>query len=182
MEITTPDGLWAWLEERHAQPESVLLVTWKASNRDRYVSRDEVLDALIAFGWVDGRRYKLDDERTMQLISPRQQQAFAQTYKERAERLVAESRMRPSGAAAVERSKRSGRWNESDEVDRLSVPDDLAAELDARGATDWWAQAAPSYRRNVLRWVAAAKRPPTRARRVTIVADHAARGTKVPNY
>ncbi|MEL6721013.1 MAG: hypothetical protein AAFO82_09695 [Bacteroidota bacterium] len=38
---------------------------------DKYVSREEVLDELICFGWIDGIRRKLDDKRTMQLISPR---------------------------------------------------------------------------------------------------------------
>ncbi|MEE2974189.1 MAG: hypothetical protein VX831_02990, partial [Candidatus Thermoplasmatota archaeon] len=72
VEVSSPNQLWDWLHTEHSQHESVWLVTWKVANRDKYVSRDEVLDALIAFGWIDGRRMKLDEERTMQLIAPRQ--------------------------------------------------------------------------------------------------------------
>lgn len=69
VEITNADELWEWFEENHAQDESIWLVTWKAVHRDKYTSRDQVLDALIAYGWIDGRRLKLDDDRTMQLLS-----------------------------------------------------------------------------------------------------------------
>ena len=60
VEITEPQSLWSWLAKHHTQIDSVLLVTWKAQNRERYVSRDEVLDALIAYGWIDGLHYAHD--------------------------------------------------------------------------------------------------------------------------
>jgi uncharacterized protein YdeI (YjbR/CyaY-like superfamily) len=182
VEIETEGALWAWLSHHHSQPDSVWLVTWKARHPDRYVSRDAVLDALIAHGWIDGRRLKLDADRTMQLISPRQQQAWAQSYKARAARLEAEGRMHPAGRAAVARGQDSGLWHASDPVDALVDPDDLLAALEHAGAAAWWRAAAPSYRRNILRWIATAKRPETRAKRLEIIASHAARGEKVPQY
>jgi len=182
VEIASDAALWEWLGQHHGRSDSVWLVTWKAAYPDRYLSRDAVLDALIAHGWIDGRRLKLDDARTMQLISPRQQQAWAQSYKIRAARLEAEGRMHPAGLAAVAQGKQSGRWHESDPVDALVVPDDLAEALAALGATDWWQTAAPSYRRNVLRWVASAKRAETRRSRVETVATAAAKRQKVPQY
>ena len=108
VEVRSVAELWSWLDANHEQGDSVLLVTWKARRRDRYVSREDVLDALLAHGWVDGRRYALDDDRTMQLISPRKQQMWAASYRERAERLIAEDRMRPPGLTAIERAKGAG--------------------------------------------------------------------------
>lgn len=75
IEITSKDQLWRWLAKNHAQTESVRLVTWKAAHPDKYVSCEEVLDALVAHGWIDGRRFKVDEKRTVRLISPRKQQA-----------------------------------------------------------------------------------------------------------
>ena len=46
--------------------------------KDKYVSSDEVLDALLAYGWVDGRRYALDEHQTMQLVCKRKQQTSLQ--------------------------------------------------------------------------------------------------------
>lgn len=182
VEVASEQALWDWLGQHHARPESVWLVTWKAAHRDRHVSREAVLDALIAHGWIDGRRLKLDEGRTMQLISRRRQRAWAQSYKTRAERLEAEGRMHPAGLAAVEEARRGGRWGAVDPVDALLDPDDLVEAIEARGAGAWWRAAAPSYRRNVLRWIAAAKRPETRRTRIEAVASRAAEGQKVPQY
>jgi uncharacterized protein YdeI (YjbR/CyaY-like superfamily) len=182
VEVASEQALWDWLGQHHARPDSVWLVTWKAAHPERYLSREAVLDALIAHGWIDGRRLKLDDARTMQLIAPRRQQAWAQSYKDRAARLEAEGRMHPAGRAAVAEGRQSGRWHDSDPIDALIDPEDLVQALDTRGATAWWRAAAPSYRRNVLRWIAGARREPTRHARIETVAAAAAKGEKVPQY
>ena len=182
VEITEAGALWRWLSRFHGQDASVWLVTWKAQHRDRYVSREEVLDALIAHGWIDGVRRKLDADRTIQLISPRRQQVWAQTYKNRAERLLAEGRMHPAGEAAIASAKSLELWDALEHVDALEMPDDLTEALQDAGAGAWFKAAAPSYRRNVLRWIAGAKRPETRANRIATVTSHAAEGRKVPNY
>lgn len=182
VEVHSEADLWAWLANHHAQENSVWLVTSKAQHRDRYMSREAVLDALIAHGWIDGRRLKLDDDRTMQLISPRKQQAWAASYKTRAARLEDEGRMHTAGQAAVARGRASGLWHTSDPVDALVDPDDLLIALEQAGGLVWWQNAAPSYRRNILRFIAAAKRPDTRSKRIAVAASHAARGEKVPQY
>lgn len=177
VEVDSAAALERWLAENHARAGSVWLVTWRKHTGARYLSTGQVLDALIAWGWVDGRRMKLDADRTMQLIAPRAEETWAQTYKDRAARLIAEGRMRPAGLAAMERSKRLGLWDAMADVDALIVPDDLAAALAASPSAErFFSAAAPSYRRNVLRWIAQAKRPETRARRLAeVVARSAAR-------
>lgn len=182
VEVDSAQGLWDWLAAHHGQAGSVYLVTWKAAHRGKYVSRDQVLDALLAYGWIDGRRLKLDADRTMQLIGPRKRQAWTATYRARVARLEAEGRMQPPGIKAVVAAKAAGLWEAHQDVDALQEPEDLIAALEALEATAWWQQAAPSYRRNVLRWIAGAKRPQTRAKRVGTVAGHAARGEKVPQF
>lgn len=181
VELTSETAPWDWLGANHAGG-SVWFVTWKAAHRDRYLSREQVLDALIAHGWIDGRRMKLDANRTMQLVSPRAQGRWARSYRARAERLIAEGRMRPSGQAAVDAARRDGTWEVRNGVDDLVVPEDLRAALTRHGGGDWFDASALSYRRNVLRCLASAKRAETRARRIGMIADHAARGEKVPHY
>mgnify|MGYP000041225570 CR=1 FL=1 len=183
IEVDSAAALWAWLAAHHGQAEGVWLVTWKKADPGRYVSREAVLDALIAYGWTDGRRKVLDDLRTMQLISPRRQQVWAESYRTRAARLIDEGRIQPPGLAAIEAAQAAGTWDGRPEVEALQVPDDLAVQLAAApGAGAWFAQAAPSYRRNVLRWLAGAKRAETRARRLAEIAGRAARGEKVPQF
>lgn len=180
IEIQSREALWSWLDANHARGASVWLITWKAAHPTRYVSRDEVLDALVAHGWIDGIRRKLDDARTMQMISPRQQQIWAASYQKRAARLIEKGLMRSPGLAVINEAKASGLWNARADIDALSLPDDLGAALGS--GRDWFDTSAPSYRRNVLRWISTAKKPQTRAKRVGIVAEHAKQGLKVPNY
>ena len=79
VEITTEHDLWAWLSHNFGSQGSVWLITYKKSTPQKYLSREQVLDALIAYGWIDGIRRKLDDKRTMQLISQRKTQSWSAT-------------------------------------------------------------------------------------------------------
>ena len=96
----------------------------------KYLSTGDVLDALIAHGWIDGRCKMLDDTRTQKLIAPRQTQALAKSYKDRAAKLKAEGRMHPAGRAKIEEGKASGLWSSYDDVDALIAPDDLIQAID----------------------------------------------------
>ncbi|MEO1238238.1 MAG: YdeI/OmpD-associated family protein [Pseudomonadota bacterium] len=180
VEVASAADLRAWLAANHGQEASVWLVTYLAAVPEKYLSRDAVLDELVAYGWIDGIRRKVDSERTMQMISPRKVEYWAQSYKDRAARLEAEGRMAAPGRASVERGKASGLWDFMADVDALIVPDDLAAALTAAGAD--FEAFAPSYRRNVLRWIKLAKTDATRSKRIQKAAETAARGEKMTNF
>lgn len=47
IEVAGADALWDWLDRHYRQQESVWLVTWKKAVPEKYVSREEVLDALV---------------------------------------------------------------------------------------------------------------------------------------
>ena len=181
VEITSLAQLRDWLEMNHARGESVWLVRYKQSVPEKHVDRLAVLDELLCFGWIDGLARKLDAERTMQLISPRRQEAWAQSYKDRVERLEVEGRMAEPGRAAIARGKAGRLWDAYVDSDRLLIPPDLADSLACKpAARHFFETTAPSYRRNVLRWVGAAKRPETRTRRVAEIVARCTRGEKVP--
>jgi uncharacterized protein YdeI (YjbR/CyaY-like superfamily) len=183
VEVRSAQDLRHWLEANHAQSDSVWLVTFKKHTGTAYLSRSEVLDELLCFGWVDGLARKLDADRTMQLISPRQADAWTQTYRDRAARLEREGRMQESGRAAIARSQAAGLWMAHLDVDALVVPSDLASALQALPpAYTCFIAFGPSHRRNVLRWIASAKQSATRAKRIAITVALAAEGKKVPQF
>ena len=179
VEVTSAAALRRWLEEHCHQEHSVWLMTFKKTAGERYVSNAEVLDELVAFGWIDGIRQKVDDERTMQLISPRRTKPWAKSYKDRAARLIAEGRMSPVGQAAIDEAKSSGAWDQMNEVDAFVMPDDLHDALVRKApALENFLAFPPSTRRNILRWIALAKKPETRARRIARIADDASTGVR----
>ena len=105
------------------------LVTFKKSVPEKYVTRWDVLDELLSFGWIDGIRRKLDDDRTMQLITPRRVEHWAKSYKDRIEPLIRDGRVHSSGLKSIKAGKKSGLWDFMDDVDNLIIPDDLAKGL-----------------------------------------------------
>ena len=180
VEVASVDDLHAWLLAHHGQAQAVWLVTWKKVVPDRYVTSEQVLDELIAFGWIDGIRRRVDDERTRQLVSPRRTQPWARSYRQRAERLHAEGRLQPSGLRSVERARATGMWDAMADVDDLVVPDDLAAALAGRPpAAAHFTGFPPSTRRNVLRWIASARTGVTRAKRIALTVEEAQQGRRV---
>jgi uncharacterized protein YdeI (YjbR/CyaY-like superfamily) len=181
VEISSQEELRSWLLNNHLQSESVWLVTFKKSVSDKYLSRWEVLDELICFGWIDGIRRKLDDQRTMQLISQRKVQHWASTYKERAEKMIGAGKMHESGLNAIASSKSKGLWNFMDDVDHLIVPKDLSdALLKLDGVAVFFDSINDSSKRFVLRWIQLAKTEKTRKKRIAELAQLSSKGEKLP--
>ena len=180
IEVSSIQELSNWLEKNHHQKESVWLVTFKKIVPEKYLSTSDVLDLLLCFGWIDGVRRKLDDTRTMQLISPRRIEHWAKTYKDRAERLISEGKMQDAGFLSIQLSKEHELWDFMDEVDRLIVPDDLEKELNRyNGATEFFHSINDSSKRFVLRWIKLAKTEKTRMARISQLALLSAKGEKL---
>lgn len=159
----------AWLEANHDSSEGAWLVTHKkTSATGPYVSWTEIVDELIAFGWVDSVQKRVDEDRSKLQITPRKPKSkWSRVNKERVARLIAEGRMAPPGIATVELAKETGTWTALDAVERLEEPDDLKAALDAEpDARRHYDAFPPSSRRAILEWVTSAKRPATREARI----------------
>jgi len=180
-EVDSPKQLRKWLMKNHTQKDAVWLITFKKTEKDKYVSRDEVLDELLCFGWIDGIRRKLDDKRTMQLIAPRRVQHWAKSYKERAAKLIKADRMHQSGLDSIKAGKESGLWDFMDDVDNLIVPKDLEEALKKMDdAIDFFHNINDSSKRFVLRWIKLAKTNKTRENRIHKIAKLSSIGEKLP--
>jgi len=170
----------AWLEANHATARGAWLVTWRPRTGRAYLDYDAAVEEALCFGWVDSTGGSFDDDRGKLYFAPRKPRSgWAATNKARIERLIADGRMAPAGLAAIERAKANGSWELLDSVERLEVPDDLAAALEShRAAASNFAAFPPSARKMLLGWVALARRPETRASRITQVAEAAARNER----
>lgn len=180
MQVASQEELRQWLTENHAQEESVWLVTFKKEDKEKYLSTSQVLDELLCFGWIDGIRRKLDETRTMQLISPRKTQHWTRTYKDRAQKLIDKKLMEPAGYASIKAGKQSGLWHFMDDVDALLIPKDLEAALnDKPTAFEFFVNINPSSKRFVLRWLKLSKTEKTRLKRIDQLVTLSAKGEKL---
>jgi uncharacterized protein YdeI (YjbR/CyaY-like superfamily) len=168
VEISSATQLRAWLEQNHAQKESIWLVTYKKEVIEKYVSTQEILDEILCFGWIDGVRRKVDEEKTMQLIAPRQVQHWTKTYKDRFAKLEEEGRMTDAGREAVLLSKQNGLWDFMDDVDALIKADDFVKCLEENPpAMTYFDAFGASSKRFMLRHIKIAKTAETRAKRIS---------------
>lgn len=166
----------AWLAANHATSPGVWLVQWRTSTGRRRLEYGEAVEEALCFGWIDSLGKRLDDERTMIMMSPRRAgSGWSRSNKERLERLIAEGLMAPAGLRSVEVAKASGGWELLDDVEALVVPPDLSAAL-ARDADAGagFAVMAPSAKKAILLALKTAKRPETRARRLAAAVAQAA--------
>ncbi|GHB34122.1 YdeI/OmpD-associated family protein [Mongoliitalea lutea] len=180
VEVSSQQDLRIWLEKHHQKEESVWLVTFKKSVPEKYVSTSEVLDELLCYGWIDGIRRKLDEDRTMQLISPRKAEHWAKSYKDRAAKLMENGKMTEAGMKCIELSKQAGLWDFMDDVDKLIIPEDLLKGLNQyQGAEEFFHSINDSSKRFVLRWLKLAKTEKTRNTRIQQLSELSAKREKL---
>jgi uncharacterized protein YdeI (YjbR/CyaY-like superfamily) len=173
----------AWLARHHASSGSVWLVIHK-KGRGPHVPYDDVVEEALCFGWVDSLVRKLDDRRSMLLLAPRKPgSAWSKPNKERVARLVASGAMTPAGLAKVAAARADGTWTKLDAVEALEVPKDLAAAFRSHaGSAAHFAAFPRSAKRGILEWIEQAKKPETRAKRVTETAALAARNERANQW
>jgi uncharacterized protein YdeI (YjbR/CyaY-like superfamily) len=164
----TRDEWRAWLAGHHDTSTGVWLVSAKKATGQPRVEYDEAVEEALCFGWIDSVARTLDETRSMLRFSPRKPRSgWSRSNKIRIERLAAAGLMTPAGQARIDAAIADGSWTQLDAVENLEVPEDLAhacaAYPNARANFDAFPRSA---RRGILEWIAQAKRPETRARRV----------------
>jgi uncharacterized protein YdeI (YjbR/CyaY-like superfamily) len=181
VEISSSEQLRDWLRKNHTKKESVWLVSYKKDIIEKYVSTNEILDELLCFGWIDGVRRKLDHEKTMQLIAPRQVQHWTKTYKDRFVKLETAGRMTDAGREAVLISKLKGLWDFMSDVDALIKPADFIKCLEENSpAISYFDAFGASSKRFMLRYIKIAKTASTRTKRIMEITLLAQQNKKLP--
>ena len=93
---------------------------------------------------------------------------WSKPNKDRVARMTAMGLMHPAGLAKIDQAKADGSWSSLDGVEELEVPPDLRDALALFPNAALHFEAFPrSVKRGILEWILVAKRPNTRANRVS---------------
>ncbi|WP_104522735.1 YdeI/OmpD-associated family protein [Blastococcus atacamensis] len=158
-----------WLEEHSATAPGLYVKIAKKGSGVPSVDWAGMVEVLLCFGWIDGRANRLDDSWYLQRVTPRRPRSvWSLKNVETVARLTEEGRMRPAGLAAVEAAKADGRWERAYAGPAtITVPDDLAAALDAAPAVRAAFDALSAAERYAVLWrVQTAATAQTRAKRI----------------
>ena len=167
--FTTAAEFETWLESEHDKADGIWLQIAKKDSGKSSVTYHEALDIALCFGWIDGQRKKLNEEYFQQRFTPRRKQSpWSEINVGKVQKLIEAGKMREAGFKEIERAKADGRWDAAyQSQSKITVPDDLQAELDANpDAHEFFKTLNSQNRYAVLYRLQSAKKPKTREKRL----------------
>ena len=166
--FSRPEHFRTWLELHHESECELIVGYYKVASGRESMTWSESVDQALCFGWVDGIRRRVDDERYCIRFTPRRKVSkWSDVNLKKVEVLQSAGLMHPAGLAAHERrieGRRAG-YSYEENIQALSKE----AEVEFRSHAAAWSffeGLPPSYRKKILRWLTGAKRQDTRARRL----------------
>lgn len=178
-------GEWRrWLKKHHQAETAVWLIYYKKTSPNHNLTWSEAVDEALCFGWIDSVKKTLDEERFIQFFSKRKPSSgWSKINKAKIEQLVKDDKMTPAGFACIEKAKQNGSWFLLDTVEAMIIPKDLLQAFKVYpGAKTYFTGLKKAEQKIMLHWVATAKRPETRAKRIDEIASLAAQQLKPKQF
>lgn len=169
----------AWLEQHHATVSEVALVFYRKATGTPSIDYAAAVEEALCFGWIDGIKRTLDDQRYTYRFTPRRPGSrWSEANKQRIAALRAAGKLRPAGIAAIAAAEASGSWDRpARPAVPAAMPDELAAALRASPkARAAFARLPPSHQRQWQQYVHDARQAETRQRRAAKAAAQLAAG------
>ncbi|MGA9871535.1 MAG: YdeI/OmpD-associated family protein [Rhodococcus sp. (in: high G+C Gram-positive bacteria)] len=169
-----------WLVDNHTSARGVWLCSWRTTTSRPRCPYPQAVKEAICFGWIDSTNTILDEERGVQLYTPRKpKSSWTRLNRQRAAEMEARGLMTAAGRRAIDAAESTGWWTILDQVEDLEEPLDLRAALDGDPqAPSNWDSFPPSTRKQMLWWIVSAARDATRASRIAQIVDKAAIGQR----
>lgn len=163
-----------WLQENYQTSVGIWLIYYKvsyqlASGKPSILYPEAVKEALC-FGWIDSKVNSLDDGRYKQVFTPRKPKSvWSKLNKQYIQELIDQNLMTAAGLEKIEIAKQDGSWTFLDAIEELVIPPDLEQALAVNEiARKNFLRFNKSTRKNILFWIASAKRTETRLKRIEL--------------
>jgi uncharacterized protein YdeI (YjbR/CyaY-like superfamily) len=177
----TADEFRRWLAAHHASERELLVGFYKKACGKPGISYKEAVDEALCFGWIDGIKKRVDEDRYTHRFSPRAQgSTWSLINSNRVKELIALGRMAKPGLEAFERRdpKKTGIYSFEQ---RPSTWDPaLEREFKRHGpAWTFFRGQPPGYQRLMIFWVMSAKQQATRERRLAALVKSSMEGKRI---
>jgi len=178
----TPAEFRAWLDDNHESAAELLVGFMKRGTGAASITWPQAVDQALCFGWIDGVRRSLDQERYTIRFTPRKSTSrWSAVNIERARALKQKGLMTPAGLKTLD--ARTAAKSRTYSYEQAAEPQ-LEAGLEKLFRADAKARAfldgqAPSYRRKVIHWISTAKGADVRLRRLKQAMSAFAQGKRL---
>jgi len=171
-----------WLAENHEKSVELWVGFRKVTSGKPSITWPQSVDEALCFGWIDGKRRRIDAESYTIRFSPRKPGSkWSRVNLKRHAELDAAGLVHVAGRAARALWDDVKHADYSYETSRTDLDGPALAKLRANaGAWRFWQAQVPSYRKMIANWLASPKREATRAARLATLIDCCARGKAIP--
>jgi uncharacterized protein YdeI (YjbR/CyaY-like superfamily) len=157
-----------WLAKNHATARKLFVSFYKKHTGKAGATCDEAVEEALCYGWIDGVKKRVDDEKFMHRLSPRKAKStWSRINVQRAIALIDAGKMAAPGLKAFEarEAKRTGIYYEQEHPGLSAI--DKKRFMENAKAWKFFSNQPPGYQRLAGFWVSRAKREETRLRRLT---------------
>ncbi len=158
----------AWLARNCRSASEVWLILRHHDGATPSLRYHEAVEQALCFGWIDGLHRRCGADSSQLRFTPRTARSrWSRLNRQRAAEMIERGLMTEYGQAAIERAKAAGTWQLLPDEPGRAMPADLQEQLDGNdGARMNFESFPPSSKRLILEWIAIAKSPDTRRRRI----------------
>jgi uncharacterized protein YdeI (YjbR/CyaY-like superfamily) len=177
----TPAAFRRWLAAHHATARELLVGFYKKASGKPGISYQEAVDEALCFGWIDGVKKRVDEERYTHRFSPRKAvSTWSLVNARRVAELIKVKRMAAPGLDAWNRRdpKKTGIYSFENRPRSFDAPLTRAFKADAAAWIFFRAQP-PGYQKLMAFYVMSAKQRETRERRLARIMKSSAKGQRI---
>jgi uncharacterized protein YdeI (YjbR/CyaY-like superfamily) len=181
----TQDAFYDWLENNTQEKElwvGYLKKNTKENKGQASITWSESVDVALCFGWIDGIRKTIDDQRYKIRFTPRQMKSvWSKVNVEKVNALIPLGKMKPAGLHLF--NNRSDKEGYTSHDRNIPLTQTYEAQVKANApAWSFLNNLAPSYKRDSIWWVMSAKREETQLKRLAILIESCEQGLKIPMF
>lgn len=168
--FASPAEFRAWLHDNHDKTTELSVGYYKKGTGKPSMTWAESVDQALCYGWIDGVRKSIDEERYKIRFTPRKTRStWSNVNIKRVGELTEQGLMQPAGSKAFEQraGERSGIYAFEQPEDAAKLSEAEAALFRANEAAwTFFEGQAPHYQHAARWWVVSAKKAETRQKRM----------------
>lgn len=157
-----------WLENNHEIAKNIWLIYYKKHTKKPSVPYNDAVEEALCFGWIDSTVRKLDDERYMQIFTPRNKKSsWSELNLKRMDKMLKEDKVAPKGMEIYNLTKH--RISESISYDNeIYQMSEMFRKMlyENKEAAKFYESLAPSHKRTYNLWINSAKKEETKTSRI----------------
>ena len=178
----TPADFRLWLEKNHDKFDELWVAYFKKATGKPSITWTESVEQALCFGWIDGIRYKVDEEVYKIRFTPRKTGShWSRVNVDHVRNLKKKGLMHASGLSAFNKRKKEKTAQATYEKGEIKMDPSYEKQIKSnKAAWEYYQQLTPSVRKQYVGWVMSAKKEETRINRLTTLIDSSAKGKLIP--